>query len=169
MKFQNTLSIGLATLVAAVLVLFSLGHAQAGEQTVGERIGTATDQAKTSIQEASTAAANKIEQIWQRIDERRLKNRTRDEIVAWALMGLLVGALASLLSVMRTGAGQRVGAVALGLVGAFIGGIVAHVAQLDFGMGPVLIRYEDLLLSLVGGLLLIFGFRFIKARRQKKV
>lgn len=158
--------------LAACMILFGAGAQADAENTgstVAERVTTATESAKASVQDMSKAAADKVDQIWQRIDERRLKNRTFDEIVAWVIMGILVGACASLLTVLRTSAAQRFITLALGLVGAFVGGILAHVAQLDFGMGPVLIRYEDLLLSLVGGLLLIVAVKLVAARRRGKV
>jgi uncharacterized membrane protein YeaQ/YmgE (transglycosylase-associated protein family) len=154
-----------AAIVIALLYLASASRAA----DVAERVSSAADSAKASIEETGSAAADKIGQIWKRIDERRLVNRTPDEIVAWVIMGVLVGAVAGLFSIMRTSAIQRFWALGLGLIGAFIGGIVAHVAQLDFGLGPVMIRYEDLLLSLVGGLLLIVVVRFIAARRKGKV
>jgi len=169
MKLQDLRSLVLTSVFAAVMLLFIPAEAQDAAPPMGERIGTATDQAKASLQETGAVAADKISQVWQRIDESRLKNRTGDEIVAWVLMGLLVGAMAGLVSIARTGVAQRFGAVALGLFGAFLGGMVAHVFQLDFGMGPVLIRYEDLLLSISGGLLLILVFRFFKARLAKRI
>ena len=106
---------------------------------------------------------DKIEVLWQRIDERRLKNRTPDELVAWALMGLLVGGM-----LYRFGRGGQVTSVLLGLVGAFLGGIVAHVGQLNFGLGPVLITYEDLICSLAGGLLILGGTRWFKLLKVVK-
>lgn len=158
-------------LVSCVAVFGGLipTHAQNTSEAVTERVTAAAESAKASVQDMSKAAVNKVDEIWRRIDERRLVNRTVDEIVAWGIMGLLVGACAGLLTVLRTSAAQRFTTLALGLVGAFVGGIIAHVAQLDFGLGPVLIRYEDLLLSLVGGLVLIGVVRFVAARRRGKV
>jgi len=117
-------------------------------QTVG---ATATEVTQTTL--------NQIESLWKRIDEKRLKNRTPDELVAWALMGLLVGGL-----VYRFSNLNQLTTILLGLIGAFIGGILANVLQLDLGMGPVLIRYEDLLCSLIGGLALFFVWKWFKGR-----
>jgi uncharacterized membrane protein YeaQ/YmgE (transglycosylase-associated protein family) len=169
MKLQDVRSLVLASVLAAVMLLCMPAKAQDAERPVGERIGTATDQAKASLQDTGTVAADRISEVWQRIDERRLKNRTRDEIVAWVLMGLLVGAMAGLFSFARTGATQRIKAVVFGLIGSLLGGMAAHVFQLDFGMGPILIRYEDLLLSISGGLLLILAFRFFTARFTRRI
>jgi uncharacterized membrane protein YeaQ/YmgE (transglycosylase-associated protein family) len=110
-----------------------------------------------TIQDKGQQAVSKVEALWQRIDERRLKNRTPDEIVAWVIMGLLVSGL-----LYRLGGRGQIASILLGLIGAFIGGIVAHVAQLDFGLGPILITYEDLICSLVGGLLILGGARWLK-------
>jgi len=141
----------------------------AAAEKAKEKVEATAEQAKASVQEAGAAAANKIEEIWKRIDESRLKNRTRDEIVAWIIMGTLVGAVGGLFTVLRTTAMQRLGMVALGLLGAFLAGVATHVLKLDFGMGPVLIRYEDLILSLAGGLFLIGLSRVVMARRSKKI
>jgi len=79
------------------------------------------------------------------------------------IMGLLVGGMLNLLTKLKTAS-----TVFFGLTGAFLGGIVAHVTQLNLGLGPVLIRYEDLLFSFAGGLLLVFVARSLMKRKQPK-
>lgn len=163
----------IAFLAGSMVLLWLTGlagtvAAQTPIQTAVERSGEALESAKASVQQSGEAVANKVDEVWRRIDERRLKNRTRDEIVAWVIIGLLVGNVVGLLSLLRTTLMQRLGIVGLGLAGAFLGGMVAHVGQLDFGLGPVLIRYEDLLLSMIGGLLLIAGARWFGYYRRKK-
>jgi uncharacterized membrane protein YeaQ/YmgE (transglycosylase-associated protein family) len=116
-------------------------------------------QVGATASEVTQTTLNQVESLWKRIDERRLKNRTPDELVAWALMGLLVGGL-----VYRFSHLSQVTTILIGLVGAFIGGILANVFQIDLGMGPVLIRYEDLLCSLIGGLGLFFVWKWLKGR-----
>jgi uncharacterized membrane protein YeaQ/YmgE (transglycosylase-associated protein family) len=63
---------------------------------------------------------------------------------------------------------NRVGALALGLGGSLIGGMVVHVAKIDLGLGPVLIRYEDLLFSMAGSLLVVFAIRLLMKRKTPK-
>lgn len=72
-----------------------------------------------------------------------------------------------LTSLKTTGLG-KLGRLLLGLTGAFVGGMAVHVGRIDFGMGPVLIRYEELLFSLVGAVLLIIGARFFRSGAKKK-
>jgi uncharacterized membrane protein YeaQ/YmgE (transglycosylase-associated protein family) len=131
--------------------------------TTAQQVGAAATQATQAIQDTGQAALNNVELLWQRIDEKRLKNRTPDELVAWALMGLLVGGLIFRLTKMGQGS-----TVLLGLAGAFLGGIVANVFQLNLGLGPVLIRYEDLICSFIGGFVLLYAWHWIKQRAAHK-
>lgn len=126
--------------------------AQTNAPGLAQQVGaTATEVTQTTL--------NQVESVWKRIDERRLKNRTPDELVAWVLMGLLVGGL-----VYRFSNLSQLTTIVIGLVGSFIGGILANVFQLDLGLGPVLIRYEDLICSLAGGLGLFFVWKWLKGR-----
>jgi uncharacterized membrane protein YeaQ/YmgE (transglycosylase-associated protein family) len=121
------------------------------------------DQVGNTATEVTQTTLNEVESLWKRIDDRRLKNRTPDELVAWLLMGLLVGGLVS-----RFGKFSQVTTILIGLLGAFIGGIIANVIKLDLGLGPVLIRYEDLLCSILGGLALLFAWKWYKGRMAAK-
>lgn len=135
----------------------------AAAETVSEKVSAASTQTVQAIDETGKAALSKFEQLWHQIDTQRLKNRTFDEIVAWLIMGLLVGGVLAQFMKMN-----RMGALALGLIGAFLGGIVVHLAQIDLGLGPVLIRYEDLLFSLLGSVLVVFVIRVLTKRKQPK-
>ena len=130
-------------LLTPSLVPLALGEAS----NIGERVSSATDQAKETIQDASQAAMDQIDGLWRSIDERRLKNRTRDEIVAWIVMGLLAGGLLSRVSGFRP-----VAAFVFGLIGAFLGGLIVHLTKFDLGLGPIFIRYEDLIFALLGAI-----------------
>lgn len=129
--------------------------------------GAAKD-VKESVQDASRAVGKSFEDLWRRVDEGRLKNRTRDEIVAWIIMGTLVGAVAGLLTSLKSTGLGKLGRLLLGLAGAFIGGMIVHLGRIDFGLGPVLIRYEELLFSLVGAIVLIVVARLFRSGAKKK-
>ncbi len=139
-----------AALYVAVCAFASPGFAQTDTNSAAGGLGTGTNEASQFIQQAGQATVDKIQTLWQRIDEKRLKNRTPDQIVAWAIMGLLVGGL-----LYRFGKRGQVSSIILGLIGAFIGGIIANISKLDLGLGPVLITYEELLFTLLGGVLII--------------
>jgi uncharacterized membrane protein YeaQ/YmgE (transglycosylase-associated protein family) len=134
-----------------------------------------TDKAKELARETSTAVENAgnsavkgAKNFWTQIDAARLKNRSRDEIVAWVIMGVLVGLVAGSMTTLKpTGLG-KVGRLFLGLAGACLGGMVVHIGKFDFGWGPVLIRYEELLFSLLGAILLVLLGKMIRSRSVKK-
>ena len=154
----------LAGIVVLAAALWSaVPKCVAQSSSTAQQVGTAATEATQAIQDTGQAALNNIEVLWQRIDEKRLKNRTPDELVAWALMGLLVGGLIFRLTKMGQGT-----TILLGLAGAFLGGIVANVAQLNLGLGPVLIRYEELICSLVGGFVLLYGWHWYKQHAAHK-
>ena len=139
----------------------------AADEGLSQKAKDAAQKASDAVKDASNSAADQIKDLWRRVDAARLENRTRDEIVAWVIMGVLVGALAGTMTSLRpTGLG-RAGRLLWGLAGAFLGGIVVHVAKLDFGWGPVLIRYEELLFSFVGAIILLVLARMIRSKSSK--
>jgi len=123
---------------------------------------------KTSVQDASRAVGRSFEDLWRRVDDSRLQNRTRDEIGAWVIMGVLVAGVACMLTTLKSSGAGKLGRLLLALTGAFIGGMVVHAGRIDFGLGPVLIRYEELLFSFGGAALLLIVIRLLRSRTNKK-
>jgi len=177
MKATNTLANnpwwsriqGLLLILACGALLLAIRASAADDKTLGDRVNAVAEEAKEGLQAVGRSAEDAVETVWGRIDEKRLKNRNRDEIVAWLMMGMLAVGMAGLMSILRETSWQRFSNVMLGLFGALLGGFAANLAKIDLGMGPILISYEDLLFSLGGGLLLIFLVRFALARKQKKI
>ncbi len=139
-------------------------RAQTAVQETQVQVTEAVRSAADSVQDAGRSATDSLNSLWTRVEESRLKYRTWDEIFGWVIMGALAGSLAGFFSSGKfTGAGRLL----LGLAGGMIGGIVVHVAQIDFGWGPVLIRYEELLFSFVGAILLVIVGRVIRGCATK--
>src|SRR4051812_4035909 len=86
--------------------------------SVSDHISKAASKVADAVKDAGESARNGLEKFWNRIDEKRIKNRTPDQIVAWVIMGLLVGGLIQRFSNLNWFA-----TLLLGLTGAFIGGI----------------------------------------------
>lgn len=126
---------------------------------MGDKVSSVTADAEKTLQDTGQRAKVGWKELWRRIDEKRLKNRTPDQLVSWAIMGLLVGGLIHQFSKLK-----RTATVLLGLAGAFIGGIAENIAQLKVGIGPVLISYEELLASLLGGVLILLVARWFASR-----
>jgi uncharacterized membrane protein YeaQ/YmgE (transglycosylase-associated protein family) len=128
----------------------------------------AVKDASNAVTDATRTAGEKFHNLWRRVDESRLKNRTPDEIVAWVIMGVLVGAVAGMMTSLKTTGLGKLGRLLLGLAGAFLGGVVVHLTKVDFGMGPVLIRYEELLFSFAGAIVLLIAARLLRSGAKKK-
>jgi uncharacterized membrane protein YeaQ/YmgE (transglycosylase-associated protein family) len=140
----------------------------AEEPGIGQKAEDAARQTTAAVEKAGTAAADTAQDLWQRIDAARLKNRTPDELVAWVIIGVLVGAVAGMITPFKPTGSGRLGRLAFGLAGAFLGGILVNVFKVDFGWGPVLIRYEELFFSLVGAIVILLLGKFISSRMKKK-
>ena len=165
-----TLSHARRLVTFAILLTGLVGPLRFAAEAAGttEKAKEVARETAVAVEGAGVAAADAAKGLWQRIDEARLKNRTPDEVVAWVIMGLLVGAVAGMMTTAKpTGLG-KLGRLALGLAGAFLGGIVVRVGRFDFGWGPVLIRYEELFFSLVGAILIVAAGRIIRSRVKRK-
>lgn len=82
-------------------------------------------------------------------------NLTISDIISWLVIGMLAGSLAGMI-VRRNKAGLGVITnLAVGLVGALFGGIVVRLLKLDFGIGKIELRWEDMVAAFVGSLILI--------------
>jgi len=125
-------------------------------------------QVENAVRDAEKSASQSIDTLWSRIEESRLKNRTPDEIVAWVIMGVLAGALAGLMTPLKCTGSGILARLGLGLAGAFVGGMIVRIARIDFGLGPVLIRYEELLFSLVGAVLLLGVVHLVWKRMHRE-
>jgi uncharacterized membrane protein YeaQ/YmgE (transglycosylase-associated protein family) len=126
---------------------------------------TLSQKADQTIDETKKATSDSLDTLWQRVDEARLKNRSPDEIIAWLFTGVLVGSVACMVTSLKPSAPRKIGILVSGLVGAFIGGIIVSVTRVNFGWGPVLIRYEELVFSFVGAILLVLIGRFIGLKK----
>jgi len=159
---------GLFALVVSLGVLIGQPLPAADATGTTEMAKEALQETSAAAEKAGQAAAQTAKGLWERIDEARLKNRTPDELVAWVIMGVLAGAVAGMMTTLKSTGFGKLAHLVLGLVGAFLGGIVVHVGQFDFGWGPVLIRYEELFCSLVGAVLIVAAGRIIRSRIKKR-
>lgn len=156
-----------AVLILAALI-FTWNGAYAGGGDLSERSKAVATDAKDLAVEAGQSVATGAENLWQKIDEEGFKNRTRHEIVAWMIMGGLVGGIAGMLTSMRSTGFGRLGRLFLGLMGAFIGGLAVRLGNLDMGWAPLQIRYEELLFSFAGAVALIVLWRMAHFSTRKR-
>jgi uncharacterized membrane protein YeaQ/YmgE (transglycosylase-associated protein family) len=127
-----------------------------------------TAKAKEAVEEAGTKSAEAVGEFVQRVNESRLRNRTRDEIVAWALMGVLVGSVAGMLTSLKSTKMGRLGRLLLGLAGAMVGGMIVRVGAVDYGWGEIVIPYEELLYSVAAAIVFILLGRWIRTLKNRR-
>lgn len=123
---------------------------------------------KEAVSQSAQNVSDGIAVLQTRISDNRLVNRTRDEIVAFVLMGVLVASVAGMFSKVGCTALGIAGRLVLGLCGAFIGGMVVRVAEIDFAWGAITIGYEELLFSLLGAVAIVAASRGIQYQLRKK-
>ena len=158
-----------AMLVISLIVLASQPLSASDTEGTADKAKEVVKETSVAVEEAGTAAADKAKDFWERIDEARLKNRTPDELVAWLIIGVLVGSVAGMMTTFKATGSGKIGRLFLGLAGACLGGMVMHVGKFNFGWGVVLISYEELLFAFLGAVLLIVLGRFMRSRMKKKV
>jgi|HubBroStandDraft_6_1064221.scaffolds.fasta_scaffold15083_4 uncharacterized membrane protein YeaQ/YmgE (transglycosylase-associated protein family) len=79
-----------------------------------------------------------------------------DEVIAWLIVGALAGSLAGMVvKRQRTGFGHLTN-LAIGLIGAFIGGFLFKVLRINLGLiGAITITSEEVVDAFVGSLVFL--------------
>ena len=87
-------------------------------------------------------------------------------VVTWLIVGALAGSLtASLMGRTRRGH-SRLSSLAVGLIGALIGGTLFRLLGIDLGLGKIAVSAQDLLAAFVGSLIFLAGVRLYKTRKS---
>jgi uncharacterized membrane protein YeaQ/YmgE (transglycosylase-associated protein family) len=77
------------------------------------------------------------------------------QVIVWLIIGGLAGTLAGrLVTFKKEGLGRWTN-LAVGLIGALIGGGVFKVFHIDLGLGEIKLTFEDLIAAILGSLLFI--------------
>ena len=89
-------------------------------------------------------------------------------IIVWLIVGGLAGTLAGrLVTFKKEGLGRWTN-LAVGLVGALIGGGLFKVFHIDLGLGEIKVTFEDLIAAFVGSVLFVLLWwlvsRFLRSR-----
>jgi uncharacterized membrane protein YeaQ/YmgE (transglycosylase-associated protein family) len=93
-------------------------------------------------------------------------NITISDVISWLIVGGFAGSLAGLIVKRKKDGFGRMMNLAFGLAGAILGGAVVRLLKIDFGIGKLVLRWEDMVAALIGALILIVGLSIV--RRKKK-
>ena len=87
---------------------------------------------------------------------------TLDQIITWLIIGALAGSVAAaLLTGKRSGYG-RITNIAVGLVGAIIGGLIFGLLNINIIQGGITITYQDLIAAFIGAVIFLLLLRFLR-------
>lgn len=87
------------------------------------------------------------------------------DIIGWLVIGLIAGWIAS--QVMGAGGYGLVGDIIVGLIGAFIGGLIARLLNIGGPSASDPISWVSLIFSIIGAIILIAILRAVSGSRAK--
>ena len=92
-----------------------------------------------------------------------------DEVITWLIVGALAGSLAGMVVKGHRAGFGRVLNLAIGLIGALIGGFLFKILHIDLGIvGAITVTSEEVVVSFIGALLFLAIVWFIRKLRSAK-
>ena len=92
-----------------------------------------------------------------------------DEVITWLIVGALAGSLAGMLVKRHRAGFGRLLNLAIGLIGALIGGVLFKVLHIDLGIvGAITITSEQVVTAFIGALLFLAIIWLIRKLRATK-
>ncbi len=90
------------------------------------------------------------------------------QIIVWLIVGALAGSLVgTVIKRSREGFGLWTN-LAVGLIGAAVGGFLFDLFGIDLGLGELSVSFEDLLAAFVGSLIFLAAVLIVKKQAEKK-
>ncbi len=94
-------------------------------------------------------------------------NITIGELVIWLIVGAFAGSIAGALVTRKKEGYGRMRNIAIGLVGAVIGGALFNLFKIDLGLAELKVTFEDLVSAFLGSLLLLLVLWILAKRKAK--
>lgn len=92
-----------------------------------------------------------------------------DEVIAWLIVGALAGSLAGMVVKRHRAGFGRILNLAVGLIGAVIGGVLFKVLHINLGVvGSVTITSEEVVEAFIGALIFLALVWFVRKMRATK-
>jgi len=88
-----------------------------------------------------------------------------DKIIVWLIVGALAGWLTGILVKRNRRGFGHIYNTFIGLVGAFIGGIIFNTFKINFGLGNISISLNDLVSALIGSLVFLFIMWILRRKK----
>jgi uncharacterized membrane protein YeaQ/YmgE (transglycosylase-associated protein family) len=92
-----------------------------------------------------------------------------DEVIAWLIVGALAGSLAGMIVTRHRAGFGRIINLAVGLIGAVIGGVLFKLFHLSLGVvGAITITSEEVVESFIGALIFLTIVWFVRKMRATR-
>jgi uncharacterized membrane protein YeaQ/YmgE (transglycosylase-associated protein family) len=92
-----------------------------------------------------------------------------DEVITWLIVGALAGSLAGMVIKRQRAGFGRVLNLAIGLVGALIGGFLFKLLHIDLGIvGAITVTSEEVVVAFIGSLIFLAIIWFVGKLRGAK-
>jgi uncharacterized membrane protein YeaQ/YmgE (transglycosylase-associated protein family) len=96
-------------------------------------------------------------------------NFNPDDVITWLIVGALAGSLAGMVVKRHKSGFGRVLNLAIGLIGALIGGALFKVLHIDLGIvGSITVTSEEVVVSFVGALIFLAVLWFVRKLMSAK-
>jgi len=126
---------------------------------LGSAVGAAA-QPEDNVQRSAQSASDKVRELGSEI--------TLHDVLAWAIIAALVGSVLAMLVTRRKSGYGAITNFVLGAAGALVGGLLLGLLDLDFGLGQLVIEYQDLVNSFIGAVLILILIYWVQHRGSRR-
>lgn len=132
-------------------------------------VQNAGDATKTALVNAGEEARAGMDDLKDRAVDSVPNHYTGGEIAALVVIGIVVGAVAGMLTNLKATLLGNLARLLLGLAGAFIGGFLLRFTGVKLGLGSLVLNYDEVVFAFGGAILLLGIGRLLGFKSRKKV
>ena len=93
---------------------------------------------------------------------------TISDILSLVIIGIFAGSTAGMILARKKEGFGRLANFGLGMIGAVIGDVIVRLFRIDFGLGKIVLRFEDLVAAFISCLIFFAARHFYKKKKKKK-
>lgn len=87
------------------------------------------------------------------------------QLVVWFIVGAIAGSLAGLVVKRDKRGFGWLRNLAIGLLGALVGGVLFRLLRIDLGLGTISVSLEDIVAAFVGAIVCLLSLRWLRKLR----
>lgn len=94
---------------------------------------------------------------------------TVSDILSLMIIGILAGSMAGMILARKREGFGKLANFGLGMLGAVVGDFIVLLFRIDFGLGQIVLRFENLVAAFITCLILFAGRYFYRKNKDKKL